>query len=264
MSEEMDFQDEYEDYEAYGEFADIYDELMDEIPYEDWHKYIVDELEASGISDGLVLDLGCGTGTLTEMLADSGYDMIGVDLSEDMLAKAMEKREKSGNNILYLCQDMREFELYGTVRAIVSVCDSLNYLLEEEDLLTVFKRANNYLDPGGLFIFDVNTTYRYKEIIGDKTIAENRDDCSFIWENYFDEETGINEYSLTLFILDPDERTYRKAEEQHYQRGYELKCIKQLIEESGMIFIKAFDTDRNCEVDENTQKFTVVAKEKGK
>ncbi len=119
---------------------------------------------------------------MTELLAKQGYDMIGVDLSDSMLDIAMEKRAQSGHNILYLQQDMREFELYGTVRAVICLCDSLNYLLEEDDLLTTFKLVNNYLDPNGLFIFDFNTVYKYETVIGDNTIAENREDCSFIWE----------------------------------------------------------------------------------
>ena len=119
-----------------------------------WGEYLKSLLEEQGVSDGLVLELGCGTGSLTEILADSGYDMIGVDLSADMLDIAMEKREQSGNNILYLLQDMREFELYGTVRAVVSICDSMNYLPCEEDFLQTLKLVNNYLDPEGVFIFD--------------------------------------------------------------------------------------------------------------
>ena len=113
-----------EDYDIYGSFACVYDKFMDNVPYKEWGKYLKSLLEEQGISDGLMLELGCGTGSLTEILADAGYDMIGVDLSADMLDIAMEKREQSGNNILYLLQDMREFELYGTVRAVVSICDS--------------------------------------------------------------------------------------------------------------------------------------------
>ena len=113
--------------DAYTSFAEVYDMFMDNIPYEDWCGYLTSLLKEYGINDGLVLDLGCGTGTLTELLAKEGYDMIGVDVSEDMLQEAIEKRAESGLPILYLLQDMREFELYGTVRAVVSICDSLNY-----------------------------------------------------------------------------------------------------------------------------------------
>ena len=109
--------------DAYTSFASVYDTFMDNIPYEEWAEYLVDLLKEYGINDGLVLDLGCGTGNMTELLASAGYDMIGVDNAEEMLEIAMEKREKSGHDILYLLQDMREFELYGTVKAIVSICD---------------------------------------------------------------------------------------------------------------------------------------------
>ena len=132
----------------------------------------------------LVLDLGCGTGTITELLYEKGYDMIGVDSSEEMLQIALDKKFETGSDILYLCQDMRELDLYSTVGTVVSVCDSLNYLLMDEDVLQTFHLVNNYLFPGGIFIFDFNTIYKYEEVIGDTTIAENREDCSFIWENF--------------------------------------------------------------------------------
>ena len=186
--------------EAYTSFASVYDTFMDNVPYEKWGSYICSMLCKYGINDGIVLDLGCGTGTMTEFLAGYGYDMIGVDNSEDMLELAMEKRLKSGHDILYLLQDMRAFELYGTVRAVVSVCDSVNYMTEPEDLREVFRLVNNYLDPGGIFLFDFNTDYKYREVMGDCTIAEDRGDCSFIWDNYYYEEEQINEYDLTLFI----------------------------------------------------------------
>ena len=130
--------------DAYTSFAEVYDMFMDNIPYEDWCGYLTSLLKEYGITDGLVLDLGCGTGTLTELLAKEGYDMIGVDVSEDMLQEAIEKRAESGLPILYLLQDMREFELYGTVRAVVSICDSLNYILDYDDLAHVFSLVNNY------------------------------------------------------------------------------------------------------------------------
>lgn len=119
--------------EAYSDFARVYDIFMDNVEYEKWAEYLIESLKEYGIEDGIVLELGCGTGVMTELLAESGYDMIGVDNSEEMLGEAMEKRAESGHEILYLEQDMREFELYGTVRAVVSVCDCMNYITEEDD-----------------------------------------------------------------------------------------------------------------------------------
>ena len=189
-----------DNFQAYGEFARVYDMFQDNVDYQTWGKWLKQQLAAQGITDGLVLDLGCGTGTMTEILAEAGYDMIGVDNSGEMLAEAMEKRVESGHDILYLLQDMQEFELYGTVRAVVSVCDSLNYITEEEELEHVFALVNNYLDPQGIFLFDMNTVYKYQTMIGNTTIAENRDEGSFIWENSYDEETGLIRMSwLCLF-----------------------------------------------------------------
>ena len=145
---------------------------------------------------------------MTRLLSECGYDMIGIDASQEMLSIAQENGsagEQESRNILYLEQDMREFELYGTVRAVVSVCDSMNYLLEESELLAVFRLVNNYLFPGGIFIFDFNTDYKYRELIGDTTIAENREDCSFIWENVYDAEEEMNECDLTVFVREEGE-----------------------------------------------------------
>lgn len=139
---------------------------------------------------------------------------------------------ESGRDILYLNQDMREFELYGTVRAIVSICDSMNYLLEKADLVQTLRLANNYLDPGGVFIFDLNTEHKYRDILGQCTIAEDREESSFIWDNNFDEETGINEYNLSLFIQE-EEDLYRKYQETHYQKAYSLDEVRAAVAEAG-------------------------------
>ncbi len=293
--------------EAYTDFAEVYDELMDDTPYEEWcgflmevfRRYGVDDVskgevcgkseddaperEAGGKSgkdmsksedysknDGgvrnenlrqernTVLDLGCGTGTLTELLARKGFDMIGVDNAEEMLRIAMEKRERLGLDILYLLQDMRELELYGTVGAVVSVCDSLNYLLEEEDIVQTFSRVNDYLYPQGIFVFDFNTVYKYRTVIGDATIAENREDCSFIWENYYHEDEEINEYDLTVFVAEGER--FRRFQEVHYQRGYRLSQMKALLERSGLEFLEALDADTHGEVTQESERIYVVAR----
>lgn len=245
--------------EAYSEFAEVYDLFMDNIPYQDWGKYLINLLKKNGINDGIVLDLGCGTGTITEILAEKGYDMIGIDNSDEMLNIAIEKKEQSGHDILYLNQDMREFELYGTVHAVISICDSMNYILEKEELLEVFKLVNNYLDIGGMFIFDLNTAYKY-ETIGDSVIAENRDDGSFIWENSYYCDEKINEYDLTLFIKESDGR-FGKYQEKHLQRAYTLDEIKELLELSGLQFVTAYNAFTEEPVQKDSERIYVIAKE---
>lgn len=254
--------------DAYTSFAAVYDLFMDNIPYEEWSRYLISLLRERGVNDGLVLDLGCGTGSLTELLAASGYDMIGVDNAEDMLEIAMEKKLESGRDILYLLQDMREFELYGTVAAVVSICDSMNYILEYEDLVQVFSLVNNYLDPNGVFIFDLNTEYKYRNILGESTIAENREESSFIWDNYFDEESRINEYDLTLFIQEAGKTgeapLYRKYEETHYQRAYSMEEVKQALEEAGMVFEACYDAFTKDAPRPDSDRIYIVARENGK
>ncbi len=249
--------------EAYTSFAKVYDTFMDNIPYEEWGKYLTGLLEEYGVKEGLVLELGCGTGSMTEILAGKGYDMIGADNSEEMLEIAIEKRERSGHDILYLLQDMREFELYGTVRAVVSVCDSVNYVTEEEELIEVFRLVNNYLDPKGVFIFDFNTKYKYQNVLGDRTIAEKRDECSFIWDNYYYEEEEINEYELTLFIQEK-ENLYRKFEEVHYQRAYTLEQMLRLVKESGLEFVTAYDAFTRKQPTDTSERIYMIAREQGK
>lgn len=247
---------------VYKSFAQVYDLFMNNVPYEEWCRYLTGLLEEYGIPGGLLLELGCGTGSMTELLSQKGYDMIGVDNSEDMLEIAMDKRVDSGHDILYLLQDMREFELYGTVRAVISICDSMNYILEEEDLLQVFRLVNNYLDPGGVFIFDLNTEYKYRMLMGENTFAEDRQESSFIWQNYYDEQERINEYDLTLFIREGE--LYRKFEETHFQRCYLLKEIKEAAQAAGLEFVTAYDAFTRDPVRSDSERIYVVLREHGK
>lgn len=249
--------------EAYTGFAAVYDTFMDDVPYGEWGEYIYQLLREYGIEQGLILDLGCGTGSLTEILAMKGYDMIGVDYSQEMLQIAMEKRIRSQLDILYLHQDMREFELYGTVGAVISICDSVNYIVDYEDLKSVFALVNNYLDPEGLFIFDFNTVYKYEVLLADNTIAEDRDDHSFIWENYYDQETMINEYALSLFIREEKDQ-FRKYQEIHYQRAYTLEQITRALTESGLIFVAAYDAFTKEHPSQQSERICIIAKEQGK
>lgn len=249
--------------EAYTGFAQVYDTFMDNVPYEEWTDYYTEILREHGIMDGIVLDLGCGTGSMTELLAEQGYDMIGVDNSEEMLDLAMEKRAASGQDILYLLQDMRKFELYGTVRAVISACDSVNYLTEPGDLVKVFSLVNNYLDPGGIFIFDLNTVYKYQEILGEQTIAEDREECSFIWDNFYDEEEMINEYDLTVFVQEEGD-LFRRYCETHYQRAYSLETVRALIEKAGMEVLAIYDAFTYNKPKPDSERVYFVAREHGK
>ncbi len=267
--------------DAYTGFAEVYDLFMDNVPYEEWSGRICGIFRQYGIDGGLVLELGCGTGKLTRLLAAAGYDMIGLDNSEEMLAIAREHGVEAedaenaepesedagstglGSGILYLLQDMREFELYGTVRGICSVCDCMNYLLSEEDLLTVFRLASNYLDPGGIFLFDMNTSYKYEQILKDATFAENRDEGSFIWENSYDAESGINEYDLTLFIRE-DETHFCRCRETHYQRSYPAETVRRLLEEAGFEFLAAYDGYSGEPLRENSERMLIAARENRK
>ena len=248
---------------TYTTFAQVYDEFMDNVPYEEWSRYLICQLQKHGCPSGIVLDLACGTGTLTEKLAAAGYDMIGVDASDEMLDLALRKKNENGSSTLYLQQDMRELELYGTVAGAVCACDSLNYLTDPEDLVQVFRLINNYLDPGAPFLFDFNTLYKYEEILGDTTIAENREDASFIWENYYDEESRINEYDLTLFIREEDGR-FQRFQETHYQRGYTLQEIREALKAAGLTFIAAYDAFTTEPPTETSERICVIAAENGK
>lgn len=254
--------------DTYDSFARVYDLFMDGTPYDAWLSNILSILKKEGIEDGIGLDLGCGTGQMTRRLAASGYDMIGVDASAAMLSSA---REKGGEEILYLCQDMRSFELYGTVAFAVSVCDCMNYLSGTEELKQVFALVNNYLDPKGLFLFDMNTPYKYREVLSDHTFAEAREDSAFIWDNYFDEKTGINQYELTLFLREKN-GLFQRFEEEHLQRAFSLEEIENALRESGLSLeavydISAQDQNPSSGIDkyhEDAERILFVAREKGK
>ena len=245
---------------SYENFARVYDELMDNVPYEEWAQFILNLLQDRKITEGLVLELGCGTGKLMSLLGKAGFDMIGVDNSVEMLQIA---REKTSQDFLYLLQDMREFELYGTVKAVISVCDSVNYITKKEELRKVFQLVNNYLDPEGLFIFDFNTEYKYRELIGETVIAEDREDVSFIWFNEYDEESHLNDIDLKVFVQEEGD-IYRKFQEEHIQRGYTLDEIKQLLEDSGLIFLEAYEEYTTQAPQPDSGRIVVVAQEHGK
>jgi SAM-dependent methyltransferase len=272
--------------EAYTDFAAVYDTFMDETPYDVWGDFVAGLIDKYGVSrpsDGsgadaeedseaaleeernLVVELGCGTGSFTQVLKNKGYDIMGIDLSPEMLDLARKKSAEAGLDIMYLEQDMRELDLYCTAGTIVSVCDSINYVLEDDEVIETFKLVNNFLYPEGVFIFDFNTLHKYRDVIGDTTIAENREDCSFIWDNYYHEDEHINEYDLTIFARCSDEdEVFRRSVETHYQRGYTLDEMKGFVEAAGLIFVIAIDADTHGEPGDDSERIYIVARENGK
>lgn len=243
---------------------------MDNVPYDDWTEYLCGLLAEYGVSavpyerisdrpdnapgekdHPIVAELGCGTGSITRRLRDRGFEMIGIDMSEDMLRIAREKEADGDESILYLEQDMREFELYGSVAAVISLCDSINYLESDDDLFRVFSLVHNYLDDGGVFIFDLNTEYYYNHILGEQTIAENRPEGSFIWDNYYDPDTRTNEFDLTIYYQtrsthdatqshaatadDADApKCFERFTETHFQHAFRVSDVKRLLAKSGL------------------------------
>lgn len=245
---------------AYESFASVYDLFMDEINYDEWVYYVEKLWNRFDLKPDIVCELGCGTGNISLRLAEKGYETIGIDISADMLSEAKMKAEQNGTDVLFLLQDMREFELYGTVNSILCLCDSLNYITDDEDMQQVFNLVNNYLHPGGLFVFDLNTEYKFKEIYGENTFSETDEDAVYIWENYYDEEERINEYYLNFFMKN-ETGTYDRTQEEHFERAYSLDEIKRFIEKSGMKFEAAYDAFTFEPVKENSERIYVVARE---
>lgn len=227
--------------EAYTGFAYVYDEYMDNIPYEEWSRYLVKLLVECGITKEMTItDLGCGTGTVTQLLVEAGYDCIGIDNAPDMLTIATEKMYESEQQIIYSLQDMRDFELPYEVDAMVSIADSMNYITSKEDITKVFKCVKENLKQNGVFIFDLKTIHFFRDILADNTYAENREDSAFIWDNYYDEETRNNEYDLAVFIENED-GSFDRFEENHFQHGFEQNEVLQAAEEAGLKVEAVYD-----------------------
>ena len=236
----------------YSVIAGIYDRINSGVDYERWADYVESLFdEYLSARPELVLDLASGTGSMTLELAKRGYDMIGVDLSEEMLAEATDRMylmiddgilPEEGRRPLFLCQDIREFELYGTVGAVVCCLDSLNYLAEEKDLIKVVSTVHNYLDPGGLFIFDMNTPFKFENVYGDNSYVyeldtDTEEDKFCVWQNFYDKESRICDFILTLFDRQPD-GSYRRSDEEQAERCYTFDEISSALRSCGFELLR--------------------------
>lgn len=215
---------------SYEGFAVLYDRLMTDVDYEEWCDYLERTFAQMNVKPELVLELGCGTGNLTVRLAQRGYSMIGLDNSADMLSIATEKSE--GLDILYLLQDMTNFELYGTVDAVVCSLDCLNYLTENGMLEQCFSLVSLYLNPNGVFLFDMNTQYKMECVLAPETFVSDENDVFYVWQSFWDGERKECEYDLTFFVREGD--CYRRIEETHLQRAYAPEYVELVLNRSGM------------------------------
>ena len=205
--------------EAYTGFAYVYDEYMDNIPYDEWSEYLIELLKENGIEKGqCIAELGCGTGTVTRILDSNGYDCIGIDLSEDMLAIALPY----------------------TVDAMVSIGDSMNYITTADDLKSVFECVYNGLEEGGVFIFDLKTIHFFRDILSDNTYAQNRNDSAFIWDNCYEEKTRNNIYNLAVFVLN-ENGAFDRYEENHCQHGFTMEEVLSSAEAAGLTCTATYD-----------------------
>lgn len=219
----------------YNDFSMFYDDFAYDIPYDKFKKYYEKIFRKFGIKPQIVLDMCCGTGTLTSLMAEN-YDMIGIDSSVTMLDIAKNKDESG--RILYLCQSMEDFELYGTVDCAYSSLDSVNYLLSDDALEKHFKLMHNYLIPGGLYIFDISTKYKFKNVLSDNVFTDETENAVFVWQNDYD---GIyNTMYLDIFKKEEDGR-YERISEIHTEKAYSVSDIKKTIKKCGFEFIGAYD-----------------------
>ena len=260
----------------YEQFAIVYDRIMRHVPYERWSRRIEAWINAYGISQkcggkrsggnlsdtfaaekNLVVELGCGTGTMTELLAGRGYDMIGIDASAAMLAMAAEKKVQSKSQTLYLCQKIQEMDLYSSVGTFVCIFDTLNYLLDKKDVQKTLRLVQNYLHPGGIFIFDFNTPFNYEQMVGERTIAESREDYAYVWDNHYHYDRAMTEHEVKFFIKDDDGR-YSRYQETHFQKGYSFEQLCHMAGEAGLQLIDAVDDATGTAPDDESGRIFMV------
>ncbi|MFK2824435.1 class I SAM-dependent methyltransferase [Bacillus sp. B190/17] len=221
---------------TYERFAHIYDFLMGDAPYEEWMVFF--QRHASALSGKEVLDLACGTGEFTWRLAEAGWEVTGVDLSDSMLFVARQKAEEKNLSIPLFQQDMRELEGIGPFDVITIFCDSLNYLLEKEDVKRTFESVYRQLKPGGLFSFDVHSLYKMRHTFKDGTFTAVDEEISYIWNCFDGEQPDSIEHELTFFVHDEETDQYERFDELHTQRTFAPEQYEVWLQESGFIDIQ--------------------------
>lgn len=241
----------------YVQFANIYDKLMDDFDYSKWVDYIIEILNRNKIKTNKILELACGTGNITREFLNRGYKVDAFDLSNDMLVQAQHKLSKFKNLSLFN-MDMTSFELPSSYDVAISICDSINYILDKEDLLKVFSNVYNHLNPGGVFIFDINSEYKIQTVLGNNIFIEDREGVFYTWDNKFDRESKIGEYYLTFFTS-TDGIQYKRFDEIHKQRAYSVEEIQSTLERVGFKNIKMSNAFGFEEITETSERINFVA-----
>lgn len=246
--------------EKYNNFAYYYDELMADVDYSGWYDFFKSMLEKEKVNYSKVLEMGCGTGNITEEIyRDSKVRSITCfDLSEDMLVVAREKLA-GYRNIKVLKQDMNEIELTDSYDLVISACDSINYIVEDEKLMKLFRKVYSLLNKGGAFIFDINSYNKLKNTIGNNTFIEDRDGIYYVWENEYREDMEEANFYLTFFIEGEDGK-YERFDEHHVERAYRDEDIEKYLLESGFESVKLYhDFELNKKHSEDVERSFFIA-----
>ncbi len=244
---------------GYGVFSQFYDRLTDNAEYRERAEYIRTLLSGFGVDGGTIIDLACGTCSLSFELMKLGYDIIGVDASSEMLSIAQRKAFEQGiEPPLLICQKLQELDLYGTSEAAVCTLDSINHITEPRDVKAVFKRLRYFLNPGGIFIFDVNTPYKHREVLGNNTFVLEDDDVYCVWQNSLDACDDIVEINLDFF--ENEDGVYHRSCESFSERAYQINDIKKWLKEAGFETLAVYDEMSKNPICEKTQRAVFAAK----
>ena len=243
---------------GYGSFAYFYDRLTRNVPYEDMARQIERYTERFGGRKDILLDLACGTGSLSERLAGLGFDVIGVDSSEEMLNCALDKKFDSGLPIQYLRQDMRSLDMFGTIDVTVCSLDGINHLENKEDVLKVFERVSLFCDPAGLFIFDVNTLHKHRDVLADNAFIYSLGDVYCGWQNeYSPEDDSVRIY---LDIFEEENGKYTRYSEEFGEIYLSHEDIVSLLDKAGMTVLAVYDGYSDELLNESSERAVYVCK----
>lgn len=245
---------------SYSDFAFYYDSLTGNVDYKKRAAYFDMLIKKYCTSGGRYLvDLACGTGSLSEEFAALGYDVIGIDYSEEMLSEALDKKFDSDSDIQYVCQDMTSFELYGNADIIICALDSINHLASADDIRKTIERVFMFLKKGGVFIFDANTAYKHREILGNNSFVIENDQVFCAWQNTFSENDNRVDIALDFFEKAEDGR-YTRYSEDFSEIAPERETIDRFLTDAGFTVEAHFDEDSTNPVHEKTQRIIYAAK----